>query len=270
MKSLFLSNVFLKTLRDKRFTLLWWSVGIIALDLMIMAFYPSIADNPQINQILLTLPPTLSKAFMGNISDITSVEGYLNTKLLFLMMPFIFLAFNMFFGSESIAREEKHWTLDLLLSTPITRWRILVEKFASMIVLNIVLGLAVFLSLWVGAVLFNIDVNPGRLLDISISLTLLGIFFGALSMALSSATGRRQISLGVTGAVGVAAYLLNALAPEVNELADYQNLSVFYYYAENNPLVNGLDWWHVTVLVALSLLLLLLGMFVFERRDLRV
>jgi ABC-2 type transport system permease protein len=268
--NLFLSNIFFKTLKDKRFTLFWWSVGIIALDLMIMAFYPSIANNPQFNQILLTLPPTLSKAFMGNISDITSVEGYLNSKLLFLMMPFIFLAFNMFLGSESIAREEKHWTLDLLLSTPITRWRVVGEKFASLVVLNVMLGLAVFLSLWAGVILVNVDINPWRLLDISISLMVLGTFFGALSMALSSATGRQQISAGVTGAVGVAAYLLNALAPEVKELADYQNLSVFYYYAENNPLVNGLEWWHVTVLVAFSLVLLFLGIAVFKRRDLGV
>lgn len=268
--NIFLHNIFLKTLKEKRFTLLWWSFGIITLDLMILAFYPSIANNPQFNQILLTLPPALFKAFMGNITDITSVEGYLNSKLLFLMMPFIFLAFNMFFGSESIAREEKRCTLDLLLSTPITRWRILVEKFGSMIVLNIILGLAVFISLWLGAVIFNIDINPWRLIDISISLMVLGTFFGALAMALSSATGRRQISLGITGAVGIAAYLLNALAPEVKELADYQNLSVFYYYVENNPLINGLDWWHVLVLVAFSLLLLVLGSIIFEKRDLGV
>ncbi len=39
-----LSNVFLKSLRDQRKPLIWWSVGLIAIAILTMLFYPSIRD----------------------------------------------------------------------------------------------------------------------------------------------------------------------------------------------------------------------------------
>lgn len=263
-------NISLKTLRDKRYSLLWWSVGVVLLDLVVVIFYPSVSSVPEYNQILQEMPPALLNLFAGNITSFTSPEGYLNSQLFFLLLPFVFLGFNLLLGSGSIAREERRGTLDLLLSNPVSRWRIVVEKFASITVLNAVLGLAVLLSLVIGAWMVDMDVSAWNLLDVSISLVVLGIFFGALATALSAATGKNELSMGITGAVGVAAYILNALAPVVDELEPYRELSAFYYYIGNNPIINGLKPWDMLILLVVSGLFLAAGILVFERRDLGV
>jgi len=266
MDNIFLRNVFLKTLNDNRFSLLWWSIGIILFNLMVVAFYPSFGNNVGYEQLLQSLPPDLVKVFLGGFD--TGPEVYLNGNLYFLVLPFIFLAFNMFFGSETIAKEEKTGSLDLVLSAPISRWKLLLEKFGAMIVLNIILGFASFISVYLGAIAINTTLNTWNVLSVSISLIGLGIFFGGLAISISAITGNRQASLGITGAVGVGAYLLNSLAPLSSNYSLYQKFSPFYYYINNDPLLNGLKIEDFSVLIIFAIIFLVIGLIIFQRRDL--
>lgn len=267
MNNIFLKNVFLKDLMDSRMTAIWWSLAIIIFNLMVMGFYPSFANNTYYSHLLQTLPPALSKVFLGNIDGISGPLTYLDGKLFALVLPFVFLFFNMFNSSEAIALEEKNGSLDLLLSTPIQRWKLLLEKFAAMIIMNLILGIFSYLSIIAGGILVNASLNPWHIWDVSLSLIGLGIFFGSLAVSLSAITGNRQISLGITGAVGIGTYMLNALAPLSTNLVNYQKLSPFYYYSNNVPIVNGIDWGNFSVLIMVSLIFLILGMMVFQKRD---
>ena len=80
----------------------------------------------------------------------------------------------------------------------------------------------------------------------------------------------KNMPMEITGALGVAAYILNALAPVVDELEPYRELSAFYYYIGNNPIINGLEPWDILILLVVSGLFLFVGILVFERRDLGV
>lgn len=83
-------NISLKTLRDKRYSLLWWSIGVVLLNLTVVIFYPSVSSVPEYNRILQEMPPALLNLFAGNITSFTSPEGYLNSQLFFLLLPFVF------------------------------------------------------------------------------------------------------------------------------------------------------------------------------------
>lgn len=262
-----LRNIFLKSLWDKRYSLVWWGSGVILFVLMVMLFYPSV-NTTDYDLILQSIDPNLLKIFVGNITSFNSPEGYLNSQLFFMIMPFIFLAFSVLLGSEILAREEKKGTLELLLSAPISRWRVVLEKFAALTVANIILGMVLFLSLLASAWWVDMNIDTIRLWDVSIALILFGLFFGGLSLALTCIQGNRELSMGIAGGLGVVSYFLNALAPVVSELEPYQELSVFYYYIGNDPLLNGLDWWHGAVLLISTLLLVAGGVLVFQKRDL--
>lgn len=266
MNNIFLSNVLLKILNDNRLSILWWSIGIILFNLMVMAFYPSFGDNASYSQLVNSLPPDLVKVFLGSLGS--GPEVYLDGKLYFMILPFMFLAFNMLFGSDTIATEEKNGLLDLVLSTPIPRWKLLLEKFGAMIALNIILGFVSFISVWLGAIAVDASLNTWHILAVSVSLTGLGIFFGGLAIGISAVTGNKQISLGITGAVGVVAYLLNALAPLSTDYSHYQKLSPFYYYINHDPLVKGLNIGDFSVLIIFAIIFLIIGLIIFQRRDL--
>jgi len=266
MNNIFLKNVLLKTISDNRSSVLWWSIGIILFNLMVMGFYPSFGHNASYTQLLHSMSPEMIKVFLGSLSN--TPAAYLDGKLYFMILPFIFLAFNALFGSATIVEEEKSGLLDLQLSTQIPRWRILLEKFGAMILLNLILGFVSFVSVWLGAVIVSADLNMWHVFDVSLSLVGFGIFFGGLAIGISAVTGSKQISLGITGGLGFASYLLNALAPLSAKYAHLQKLSPFYYYIEHDPLVHGLKVGDFSVLIIFAIIFLIIGLIFFQKRDL--
>ena len=46
-----LRNVFLKTLRDARRALVWWILGLVGFVALIVAVYPTVRDNPELNKL---------------------------------------------------------------------------------------------------------------------------------------------------------------------------------------------------------------------------
>jgi ABC-2 type transport system permease protein len=266
-----LRNVFLKTLRDQRRALLLWGIGLLAIALFTGLLYPSIRQMaPEYDKLLKTMPEALIKPFVGEFSDFASPEGYLNSSLFFLMLPLLFLVFAIGFGSNAIAGEEERGTMDLLLSNPLPRWRVVVEKFAALVVSTILLAFAFWLGLAICALAVELGVSLGRMAEATMSGALLGFAFGALALAVGCACGDRGLSLGVASAVAVAAYFLNSLAPVVKVLERYRRLSPFYYYIGADPLKNGLNLGHAAVLIGLTGLLLVVALLAFERRDLAV
>ncbi|MFZ0493767.1 MAG: hypothetical protein WAM81_11295 [Acidimicrobiia bacterium] len=45
--------------------------------------------------------------------------------------------------------------------------------------------------------------------------------------------------------------------------------TLFGYYLNSDPLVNGMDWWHGLVLLVLTIVFVGLAAVLFQRRDLR-
>lgn len=265
-----LRNVLLKTLRDQRRALLWWGSGLVALAVMMILFYPSVSDNPAIGEYIEAFPEDLMALFAGEIADFTSPEGYLNGELFFLMAPLLLLIFAIGFGSNAIAGEEERGTLELLLSNPLTRWRVVVEKFGAMVIATLMLMLVFWVGLAVGSMAIGMEISLFKLAEACFSAALLGLTFGALALAVGCARGKRGLSIGVASALGVVAYFLNAVAPVVEVLKPARKLSPFYYYIGADPLTNGLNLGHAAVSVGLTVVLLAVALIAFERRDLAV
>ncbi|MCH7608193.1 MAG: ABC transporter permease subunit [Chloroflexi bacterium] len=265
-----LRNVFLKTLRDQRRSLLWWGIGLLALTSLTVATYPAVTDVPEgFDEFLEQLPEALARIFIGGFTDFTSPEGFLNTQLFVLVVPIMFVIFAVLGGSGAIAGEEGAGTLSLLLTSPLPRWRIVVQKFGAVAVATFTLALLLWVSLAIGAVAVDLDVSTLRLAAVSFSTALLGVAFGALALALGCITGARGTSAGAASGVAMAAYFLNALAPISDVTTPLQKLSPFYYFIGADPLTNGLNILHVSVLLGLTAVALGVALLAFERRDVR-
>jgi hypothetical protein len=81
------------------------------------------------------------------------------------------------------------------------------------------------------------------------------------------ASGHRGLTLGVTAAVAVAAYLAHTVAPQVDALKAVQQWSPFYYYLGGDPLRTGVDLGHLAVLAAIPLVMAGLALWSLNRRD---
>jgi ABC-2 type transport system permease protein len=253
--------VLLKSVRDLRRGFAWWTLGLVGYAALIVSVYPTVRDNPELDELVESYPEAL-KAFIafGGQFDFTSAAGYLGSELFSFMMPAIFLVASVGNGAGSIAGEEERGTLDLLLSVPLSRARIALEKLGAMCLEMVGLGAVLWLALWIGARAFSMDVSAGHLV-------VLAIAYGAIAFMLAGATGRKGLAVGVTVALAVAAYLVNSLAALVDALEPFQKVTPFYHYAASDPLHQGLDVWHTLFLLAVGAAASAVGVFLFRRRD---
>ncbi len=264
-----LRNVFLKSLRDQRLSLMFWGIGVAVLPLVTILFYPSIKDVPEFSK-LFEESEALARMFAGGFTDLASPEGYLNSQLYALLVPFLFLVFTIGLGSGAIAGEEEKGTLGIVLSNPTTRRQVLIQKFAAMVVATSVLAFVLWLTVVIGGAIVDMDLSPWRAAQATLSGVLLGILFGALALMLGSAFGKRGLSIGIAGALAIGTYFMYALAPLVEGLESLEKVFPFYYYIGADPLTNGLNLAHAAVLIGITAALLVVAIVTFERRDLAV
>lgn len=264
-----LSNVFLKTLRDQRRSMLWWTIGLAAITMVTVLFYPSIMDSPDLDD-LLGDEDSIMRAFVGDVPDLTSPEGFLNSQLYFLLAPILLLVFAISAGSGAVAGEEEKGSLDLLFSHPVRRASVVLHKLAAMIVAILALSFLLWLTVIAGALIVDMDIGMVRVAEATLSGTLLASFFGALALALGCTTGKRGVTIGVSGAITVLTYFINALRPVADAIEPARFVSPFYYYIDADPISNGLDPVHALVLVAATAVLAVSAVVTFERRDIAV
>lgn len=263
-----LHSIFARTIRDQRRSLPWWIVGLAATAALMMSFYPSVKQSAaQLDEYLKALPEALKATFIGGSTDYASPSGYLNSELFAFFLPIVFITFTVAGGARAIATEEERGTLDLLLSTPMRRRDIVLEKFAALAVSTALLCAAMWASLAVGTELVDFNISLGRLAEAVVSLGLLSLAIGALALAVGAARGSHGLAVGLAATVALLMYLVNSLGLVVQGLRPWRKLSFFYFYAGNDPLNNGISLTHAAVLIASTALLVVVAIVAFDRRD---
>jgi ABC-2 type transport system permease protein len=257
-----------KEFRDQRRALVGWGGGLAAMVLMYASFWPSVRDNArQFESYLENLPDALRNV-IGELSLGTPV-GYLQSELFSFLGPALVLVLAIGAGARSIAGEEDQATLDLLVVTPVTRRRIILEKFAAMTAVVLGLGVVLWASVVTIGRLFDLVVPAGNIAAATLHLVLLGVAFGTIAMLIGSWFGRRGPANGFTASLAVGTFLLEAFAPAVEGLGWAAKLSPFYYYGESLPIRNGVQVTHAAILVAVAAVGLIAAIIGFDRRDIR-
>ncbi|MDD5190568.1 MAG: ABC transporter permease subunit [Dehalococcoidales bacterium] len=266
-----LNNMFLKTLRDQRRSILYWGIGLIGMAVMMAAFYPTIKNMPSVNAYLQELPQNLKELFsMGGLTDYSSPVGYFSAELFSFMVPLLLLVFGVGFGANAIAGDEEKGTLGFLLANPVPRWRVVVDKFGVLLVSMLVLGMMFWAGMAVCVLGLNIDLSLLRLAEATFGAMLVALVFSSLAFMLGCVKGNKGMSMGIAGGLAVLTYFLNGLGGMVSALKDYRFLSPFYHYVEPNTLANGISPEHVLVLIGLTVVFFAISIPAFMRRDIAV
>jgi len=263
-----LHSIFLKTIRDLRWPVFWAGLGLGVLGLYFIVLFPTFANDFDLQAMLDSFPPAMMALVGGPLIDLSTPAGFLNMELFPLMLPIILGGFAITLGSGATAAEESRGTLDVLLSEPVQRWRVVTEKAVAMTLGTTAVAACLFVGVQVGAAIGGVSVPPGNLAGALLSGTLLALAFGSIALALGCWTGNRPLAIGVVGALFVVTYFINALAPLVDVLNDIQAISPFFYYLEANPIQNGIDWVHAGVLAVITVVGFAAALIGFERRDL--
>ncbi|WP_433686490.1 ABC transporter permease subunit [Micromonospora carbonacea] len=255
-----------KTWRDDRRALIGWAVGVALFTVVYTSFYSQFQGAAELKQEAL---PQEMLDFLG-IADMLSPAGYLQATVFSLIGPLLVLMCAITLTARTIARPEEDGGMELLLATPLSRTAFAGQRLAAT-------GSAITLVAAVPLILLMIIV-PRVGMDIALShvaaagvglIALVWCFTGVAFLA-GAATGKRGTVLAVTGVLGVATYLANAIGGMSDGWQWMRWLSPFHYFIGTDPLHTGWHPGHLLILAGVGALTAAVGMVLFDRRDVGV
>ncbi|MFF4777366.1 ABC transporter permease subunit [Microtetraspora fusca] len=260
-----------KTLGDYRRALIGWTVGVCAFFLLYLSIYDSIAANPDFyEKAALAKYPGALKDLMGGLADMTSGAGYLQVIAYQLFGPMMLIMCAAVLGNRAVAGPEESGTLELVLTLPISRRRLILGRFTALALGLLGVALVSFLLIAVMAAVHDMGVPTGRIAAAHAGLYLLVLFFGTLALALGAVAGSRALTLAVTAAYAVGGYVVETLGKSVDAISWLRWISPFHYFLDGRPVYQGWPAGDYLVLLAATAVLLAVAVLAFDRRDVGV
>jgi beta-exotoxin I transport system permease protein len=261
-----LHSVFERTLHEERRALTGWAVGLVALAVTMLAIYPTVRGNAEFSKLFESYPEAFRSMF--GVSDYTSGPGYLRAEIFSLMGPLLLSVFSILWGSDLTAGEEQRRTIDVLMANPVSRRRVVLEKWAAMLVGTALAAFSLWLTLLFGGPLVQLHVGVAALSAAIVASWLVATVFGTVALAVGAATGRRGLARGLGALAAVAAYLMSSLAEVVRWLEPVRPASPWYHALGVDPLGSGFQVVHLLVLVIIIVGAAFGALIAFDRRDL--
>lgn len=242
-------------------------IGLFLIALMFAGLFEQMQDD--IGTFIGAVPSGMD-AFIGDLAGASTPEGWLGIELFALFFPIGLSILGIILGTKLIGQEEQSSTLELLLSRPISRHRVIAEKaLALVLLLGITAGL-LFTGVSVGKMLFPFDVNLMHVIQALVSGLLLGLTFGMTAFAVQAISGRRGLAAAVGAGFLGASYIIYIISQLMDSLKDWKYASLFYYYDNPGVLTSGIIVENILVLLVCVGALYLVAHSGFAHRDIGV
>ncbi len=258
-------------LERRKVTIFWWTIGSIILTATILTLYPPIRDQAaQMNQVINQLPPELRNLKAGGINkiDVGNPEQFLNSQLFYATLPIIWIILSITRGNSILGKEETDHTLELLLSRPISRIRLLLAKAMSLFFEMLIVGGLTTILVLVLCPIFDLHVANSRLISVSFFTLIFCLSFGYIVFvlnAISQTTRKIATIIGVVASFG--GYILSSFSGLTDWLQQLIKIFPFHYFSPLSILNGDVSKGLVLYLVAIYVFGTILAIAGFNRRD---
>jgi ABC-2 type transport system permease protein len=259
-------SVLLDVLRDRRRSLVGWTVALAIVSTIYVSFYPLVGEEQMLDMADM-IPEDIAAAL--GYDQLGDAAGYLSATVFGLLGPALLMVFAIGAGARLVAGNEEDGTLELELTHPVARRTVYVERLAGLWVSTAILATVTGAVSWLWVVGLDMEVSTIGVLAGTVGLLLLALAFGTVAFAVGAATGRRAVGLAVGAGLAVASYMADAIGPLVG--ADWvTTFSPWSWYLGNDPIAEGFDPVGFGLLTVLILVAAVAGAVRMERRDLGV
>ncbi|NDJ63166.1 MAG: ABC transporter permease subunit [Chloroflexi bacterium] len=263
--------ILLETLRREWRQPIYWGLGLGVLGLMMFIFIPDVDALQQYADLIETLPPALMQMFgVEDASEVATPAGFLAFGY-YASVTLIVAAYAVYTGLKITANEEENGSLDMIMSQPVTRTRVLLEKFAAYSVICALLILVSHLGLEFGRITSPvIAIDGGLMLQTSLNLLPAMLLVLAVTALAAVSLPRRGWAAGVAAAFVGLSYFIDFLGSEASEtvIAALRPVSFFTYADSGAVIQTGLVPANVLLLVVAAALIMAGALWFFRRRDL--
>ncbi|MYE31199.1 MAG: ABC transporter permease subunit [Chloroflexi bacterium] len=252
-----------KTLRDLRWQVVGWGLGLAGLAAMLVLLYPAIAEQFE--------GVELENLGFGEIEDLSNPREYLQVEF-FTWAPVLLTVFAIIVGGALLAREEGAGTLELLLSQPLTRRSLFLGKAVGVVIAVVALLLLAGAGFLLTAPWVDLkgEVAVGELVVAPLSLLPFTWFALAATMLTATLTPTRGRAWALMAAAAFLAYALHIASGLVSSIEGLRYVTPYYYSDAQRVLTEGTVWWHQGLLLVAAAVCGLLALVAFERREIGV
>lgn len=259
-----------EALRRNWRAMLFWGLGIGLVTWMQVIIITDVTMLQDMQQMMETLPSWMLSAFgVDDVAYMATPEGYVAVQF-FSYALLMFSVYALTLGLSVISADEDRGALDMVLSAPLPRWRLMVEKIAVYSVLVMGVVLISYLWLWLGVVMtpaLTVDMNKmfvATLNTIPASLMVL-----AVTVLITAFVKRRGTAIVLASVFVAASYLFQMIgsAAEGALASVLSGISYFNYADSMGVLQTGWSWGNSLLLLGIGLVAVALGLWRFQQRD---
>jgi ABC-2 type transport system permease protein len=268
-------SIFAKAVRDSRRATIV-TAGLLALVFLgvtraIVTEFDTPQSRIEMENLINAIPPIL-QGLAGKIVNVDTMGGYLQYKY-GTFFPLIVSLWSILALSGTLAGEAQRGSLEFVASTGISRRRVAIQKlFGHLVPLSIAL-VVTFVSVAIAGQVY--PVLPGDEISVLSAfgyaawLGLISLAGGAVAFALGPFVGRGAAA-GIAGFVTFAGFILSGYQQPVPALAPFANLTWWGWTYNHTPLAGVSDWPAVALVAGVVVVLLIVGVEAFARRDIGI
>lgn len=252
-----------KILFQKRALIMWWFIGMIALSIIMMYFFPFF-KNSNMAASLSSLPSSVQK-LIGDQGSWSTISGYITEQIFALRAPLLISVLSIFIFTALITGDEKKGLTETQLSLSNGRTWILINKFlAGTLIVSIALA-GTFLGILAGLLLVHSNYSAVKILILTVNCLILCLDLGLVSLLFGCLFGSNGLAVAVASLYAFSSYLVSSMVDSVSSLRIVDKFSLFHYYTN----ASTFDLRNLIVLISFGVVCLVVGLIGFSYRDIK-
>lgn len=222
-------NMYVHELKAYRNSTFIWSFSLVALVLLFLSMFPTIAgDVEEFQKLMEGFPEAVKNAIGLNVESFGSILGFYSYVFLYLTLCGAIQAMNI--GTSIVSKEVRDKTADFLLTKPVSRKMILTSKILAALTSLVITNVVFLVAATIVASMVKIeDFSVPIFLMISFTLFFIQLFFLALGIITSVIVPKIKsvltVSLGTVFAFFIISMLISTTGDEAKRF-----LSPFQYF----------------------------------------
>ena len=263
-------NIFKRELRANLRSLLIWGGVSIALIVLAISKFSAYEGNPEMIEILDSMPAPLLEAFQMNTFNLTTITGFYG--VMFIYFSLIATISAAMWGSDVISKEERDKTVEFTLTLPITRQKLITGKILAAMVNCILL----LLIIWGASLVASSRYEPGSEFYNFLALSMVALFiiqmvFLAVGFFLGCSMKNYKRAGAVAISILLGTYFLSIISGLNENLEFLKFFSPFTYFDPAKLLYEStIDVTYVLLSLAIIAILTVGGYYTYARRDLYI
>ncbi|MGO1470071.1 MAG: ABC transporter permease subunit [Tissierella sp.] len=263
-------NIVKRELKSNLKSTIIWSLSIIFLIFVWMIEYESFANNPQINDLMDSMPQAMLEALGMGAMTLSSLSGFISAIALYIYLLLGIHA--VLLGSNIISKEERDRTAEYLFTLPVSRKQVVKSKLIAAIINVIILN---FVSLSI-TILTSINHEKDEGFYKFIGLLFLAIFivqmiFLSIGMLVASINKRYKKSGNISVTILFITFIISSLINIVDKVDFLKYITPFKYF-DGGEILNSMKLELTFIVISIFIIAGgLVGTFIFyPKRDLYI